>query len=163
MVASSPFLCPSRVRRSLARSRETRLTRPNRRACSQAMFYLSFRSFRKHRQARSARKKNKERPSIFFFPHPYPLALGVNKSPEVYTFYSPCTETPLPSVKIRDRAPSPSFFLGLGRGGGGCAEAIFFITRARRILKRKWRFCEQASNSCRKNWEIKPLLSGHLY
>ena len=36
MVASSPFLCPSRLRRSLARSRETRLTRPNRRACSQA-------------------------------------------------------------------------------------------------------------------------------
>ena len=36
MVASSPFLCPSRLRRSLARSRETRFTRPNRRACSQA-------------------------------------------------------------------------------------------------------------------------------
>ena len=34
--ARSPFLCPSRLRRSLARSRETRLTRPNRRACSQA-------------------------------------------------------------------------------------------------------------------------------
>ena len=36
MVASSPFLCPSRLRRSLARSRETRFTLPNRRACSQA-------------------------------------------------------------------------------------------------------------------------------
>ena len=34
IVASSPFLCPSRLRRSLARSRETRFTRPNRRACS---------------------------------------------------------------------------------------------------------------------------------
>ena len=29
--------CPSRLRRSLARSRETRFTRPNRRACSQAI------------------------------------------------------------------------------------------------------------------------------
>ena len=38
MVASSPFLCPSRLRRSLARSRETRFTRPNRRACSQATY-----------------------------------------------------------------------------------------------------------------------------
>ena len=37
IVASYPFLCPSRLRRSLARSCETRLTRPNRRACSQAM------------------------------------------------------------------------------------------------------------------------------
>ena len=36
IVASSPFLCPSRLRRSLARSRETRFTRPNRRACSRA-------------------------------------------------------------------------------------------------------------------------------
>ena len=36
MVASSPFLCPSRLRRSLGRSRETRFTLPNRRACSQA-------------------------------------------------------------------------------------------------------------------------------
>ena len=36
IVASSPFLCSSRLRRSLARSRETRFTRPNRRACSQA-------------------------------------------------------------------------------------------------------------------------------
>ena len=32
----APFLCPSRLRRSLARSRETSFTRPNRRACSQA-------------------------------------------------------------------------------------------------------------------------------
>ena len=37
MVASSPFAGPSRLRRSLARSRETRFTRPNRRACSQAI------------------------------------------------------------------------------------------------------------------------------
>ena len=36
IVASSPFLYPSRLRRSLARSRETRFARPNRRACSQA-------------------------------------------------------------------------------------------------------------------------------
>ena len=34
--SEGPFLCPSRLRRSLARSRETRFTRPNRRACSQA-------------------------------------------------------------------------------------------------------------------------------
>ena len=36
IVASSHFLCPSRLRRSLARSRESRFARPNRRACSQA-------------------------------------------------------------------------------------------------------------------------------
>ena len=36
IVASSPFLCPSRLCRSLARSCETRFTRPNMRACSQA-------------------------------------------------------------------------------------------------------------------------------
>ena len=35
IVESSPFLGSSRLRRSLARSRETRFTRPNRRACSQ--------------------------------------------------------------------------------------------------------------------------------
>ena len=34
-----PSLCPSRLRRSLARSRETRFARPNRGACSQAMIY----------------------------------------------------------------------------------------------------------------------------
>ena len=33
-------LCPSRLHRSLARSRETRFARPNRRACSQATFLL---------------------------------------------------------------------------------------------------------------------------
>ena len=32
-------------------------------------------------RAWSARKKKS---SIFFFPHPYPLALAVNKSPGVY-------------------------------------------------------------------------------
>ena len=38
--ASSPiWVSPSRLRRSLARSRETRFTRPNRRACSQASAY----------------------------------------------------------------------------------------------------------------------------
>ena len=31
-----PFLCPSRLCRSLVRSRETRFARPNRRGCSQA-------------------------------------------------------------------------------------------------------------------------------
>ena len=40
MVASSPFPGPSRLRRSLARSRETHFTRPNRRACSQAKIAL---------------------------------------------------------------------------------------------------------------------------
>ena len=34
--ASSPFAAPSRLRRSLARSRAARFARPNRRACSQA-------------------------------------------------------------------------------------------------------------------------------
>ena len=38
IVASSPFLCPLRLCRSLARSRETHFTRPNRRACLQANF-----------------------------------------------------------------------------------------------------------------------------
>ena len=37
IVASCPFLGPSRLRRSLARSRETRFTLPNRRACPQAI------------------------------------------------------------------------------------------------------------------------------
>ena len=41
-------------------------------ACIQTLFYFSSRSFQKRRQTRSARKKNKDRPSIFFFPHPYP-------------------------------------------------------------------------------------------
>ena len=40
MVAISPFPGPSRLRRSLARSRETHFTRPNRRACSQAKIAL---------------------------------------------------------------------------------------------------------------------------
>ena len=47
MRASSPIgrasrerACPSRLRRSLACSRETRFARPNRRACSQARTYL---------------------------------------------------------------------------------------------------------------------------
>ena len=35
----SSFLCPSRLRRSLTRSRETRFARPNRRACSQAITF----------------------------------------------------------------------------------------------------------------------------
>ena len=44
----APFLCPSRLRRSLVRSRETRFTRPNRRACSQANWApeVSFGPFR---------------------------------------------------------------------------------------------------------------------
>ena len=54
VVASPPFLCPSRLRRSLASSRETRFTRPNRRACSQASFWVSLQlehaySFQKQR------------------------------------------------------------------------------------------------------------------
>ena len=36
IIASSPFLCPSRLHHSLAHSRETRFTCPNRRACSEA-------------------------------------------------------------------------------------------------------------------------------
>ena len=40
IIASSPFLGPSRLCCSLARSGETCLTHPNRRACSQARFML---------------------------------------------------------------------------------------------------------------------------
>ena len=39
MVASSPFAGPSRLRRSLARSRAARFALPNRRACSQASYF----------------------------------------------------------------------------------------------------------------------------
>ena len=41
IVVSSPFLGPSRLHRSLARSRETRFTRLNRRACSQAIMQMT--------------------------------------------------------------------------------------------------------------------------
>jgi len=84
-------------------------------ACTQTLFYFSFRSFRKHRRAKrvcknecgaqerkinigelaskvsvqeqawSTRKKNK----FFFFPHPYPPALAVNKFPPAYTLSPP--------------------------------------------------------------------------
>ena len=39
IVATSPFPSPSPLRRSVARSREARFTLPNRRACSQAIFW----------------------------------------------------------------------------------------------------------------------------
>ena len=41
IVVSSPFLGPSRLHRSLARSRETHFTRPNRRECSQAIMQMT--------------------------------------------------------------------------------------------------------------------------
>ena len=41
---------PSRLRRSLVRSRETRFTRRNRRACSQAISLLSVTTFRNLQQ-----------------------------------------------------------------------------------------------------------------
>ena len=44
-------------------------------ACSQTLFYFSFRSFRKHRRASSSS------------PTPLPFALAVNKSPAVFVFY----------------------------------------------------------------------------
>ena len=47
-------------------------------ARTQTLPYFPFRSFRKHRRARE---------SIFLFPHPYPLALAVNKSHTVFIFY----------------------------------------------------------------------------
>ena len=65
------------------------------------LFFFSFFS----KTSASARKKNKERlwtslgkkrfieslphvkPYIFFFPHSYPLALAVTKSPAVFIFY----------------------------------------------------------------------------
>ena len=42
-------------------------------ACTQTLFYFSFRSFRKHQRARERSER-----------HPYPLAPAVNKSPEFY-------------------------------------------------------------------------------
>ena len=62
---------------SLICQRRKVLTAKIRLACTQTLFYFSFRSFR----------KIGERPSIFFFLHPYPLALAVNKSPSVFIFY----------------------------------------------------------------------------
>ena len=40
-------------------------------------------------QGWSARKKRKERPYIFSFPHPHPLAPAVNKSLAVFVFKRP--------------------------------------------------------------------------
>ena len=76
-------------------------------ACTQTLFYFSFRCLRKDRRARDRSKRARARASAergarerknnsFFFPHPYPLAL-VNKS----------------------------------------APDLFFITTAQRTLKRK--------------------------
>ena len=57
-------------------------------ACKQT-FYFSFRSFQKHRQVKWACKNEhraqERKIKIFFFPHPYPLVLAVNKSPAVYS------------------------------------------------------------------------------
>ena len=74
---------------------------------------------------RSARKKSKERRSIFFFRHPYPLVLAVNKSPAVYIFVIACVQTPLPSVTISE------FLLRLG-GGGLYTGYIFYLWRENR-------------------------------
>ena len=59
-------------------------------ACTQTLFYFSFVLFENiseltskasvWERAWSVRKKNK----FFLFPHPYPLALAVSKSPVVY-------------------------------------------------------------------------------
>ena len=38
--------------------------------------------------ARASAKREKETP-IFFFPHPYSLALAVNKSSRLFIFYHP--------------------------------------------------------------------------
>ena len=103
--------------------------------------------------------------SIFFFPHPYPLALTVNKSPAVYILYSLCTDSP-PLSNDRRSGSSSKFLLRWGLwGGGGSVHRLYFLspTRARRTLKRKERVCEKTANNCGKKWEIKPLLSGHLY
>ena len=52
------------------------------------LFFFSFftrtSASSRAKRARRARKKNKELFFIFFFPHHYPLALAVNKSPAVY-------------------------------------------------------------------------------
>ena len=48
--------------------------------------------------------------SIFFFPHPYPLALAVNKSPAIYIFYSLCADSPPASITIGNRVHFPSFY-----------------------------------------------------
>ena len=50
-------------------------------ACTQTLFYFSFRSFRKHRRAR-------EKGNLFSSsPTPTPLVLAVNNSPAVFIFY----------------------------------------------------------------------------
>ena len=51
-------------------------------ACTQMLFYFSFRSLHKHQRGRRWRKK-----TVFFFLHPYPLVLAVNNSPAVFVFY----------------------------------------------------------------------------
>ena len=55
----------------------------------------------------SVAPKDVYRPSIFFFPHPYPFALAVNKSPAVY-FFSRALD-------------------GLWRENGGSVNRLFFI------------------------------------
>ena len=49
-------------------------------ACTQTLFYFSFRSFR---------NIGEKKYSIFFSPHLYYLVLVVNKSPAVFIFYHP--------------------------------------------------------------------------
>ena len=58
IVASSPFLCPSRLRRSLARSRETRFARPNTQIGELARRLWS-RNLQGHSE-RNWKKKNKQ-------------------------------------------------------------------------------------------------------
>ena len=67
---------------------------------------------------------------FYFFPHPCPLALTVNKSPAVYIFYSLCTDPP-PLSNNRRSGSSSKFLLRWGLGGGGlCTGYIFYHRRA---------------------------------
>jgi len=52
------------------------------------LFYVFFVLFENISEgARASAKREKETP-IFFFPHPYSLALAVNQSPRVFYFLS---------------------------------------------------------------------------
>ena len=55
-------------------------------ACTQTLFYFSFRSFRKHRRARKGERESERLFSTSYTP--YPLALAVSKSPAVFIFLS---------------------------------------------------------------------------
>ena len=71
----------------------------------------------------SVAPKDVYRPSIFFFPHHYPLALAVNKSLAVYIL-SPM----LKGVRRENKGSVNRLLLGLGlREGGGVKNDVTSI------------------------------------